>query len=52
MSNIPKFRRRAGSGIDAFSIIKLTDTSLTMIEKNYGHLKKDVVKEKLDTMTI
>jgi hypothetical protein len=52
MSNIPKFRRRAGSAIDAFSVAKLTGTSVAMIEKNYGHLNKDAVRATLDTMMI
>ena len=36
------------AGIDVFTVAKLTGTSVSMIEKNYGHLNKDAVKAKLD----
>ncbi len=36
------------AGIDVFTVAKLTGTSVSMIEKNYGHLRHDEVKAKLD----
>ena len=38
------------AGIDVFTVAKLTGTSVAMIEKNYGHLNKEMVKQKLDRM--
>ena len=36
------------AGMDSFIVAKITGTSVAMIEKNYGHLKVDVVTAKLD----
>jgi integrase len=36
------------AGIDVFTVAKLTGTSVSMIEKNYGHLRHEEVKAKLN----
>lgn len=40
------------AGLDSFLVAKLTGTSVAMIESNYGHLKHEHVREKLDAVKI
>jgi integrase len=38
------------SGMDSFVVAKITGTSVQMIESNYGHLRHDKVRAKLDSV--
>ncbi len=40
------------AGMDSFIVAKLAGTSVAMIEKNYGHLRHDVVTSKLDRVAM
>jgi hypothetical protein len=37
-------------GMDSFVVAKVTGTSVQMIESNYGHLRHDKVRDKLDSV--
>lgn len=37
-------------GMDSFVVAKITGTSVQMIESNYGHLRHDKVRDKLDSV--
>ncbi|CAN0624526.1 Tyrosine recombinase XerC [Burkholderia multivorans] len=39
-------------GMDAFSVAKVAGTSMQMIDKHYGHLRRDFVRAALDAVTI
>jgi integrase len=40
------------AGMDSFVVAKLTGTSVSMIEKNYGHLRHSAVTAKLDRVVM
>lgn len=40
------------SGIDVFTVAKITGTSIEMIERNYGHLRNDAVRPMLNAVSI
>lgn len=40
------------AGMDSFLVAQLTGTSVAMIEKHYGHLRHDAVRQKLDVVNM
>lgn len=40
------------AGMDSFLVAQLTGTSVVMIEKHYGHLRHEVVRQKLDEVNM